>query len=206
MPSYTSPPKTWTTGSTVLAADMNTYISDAISALFPIGTYWDFHGAATSTETLVNGIWLQCNGVAVSRSTYADLNTHCSGLGYPDGSGNGTTTFNLPDFRGRDMIYHATSSGSTQAKTLGNTDGLALASRTPKPSVTVSGTTGSHTHGAGSFVIATGTVGAGSVGTTPAGGTPVSGTSGSSTATFSGSGTVAPGWIVGGMRYIKAFT
>lgn len=40
--------------------------------------------------------WLECNGVAVSRTTYASL---WIVMGRPD-TGNGTTTFNLPDLRG----------------------------------------------------------------------------------------------------------
>lgn len=43
------------------------------------------------------GTWLKCNGAAVSRTTYADL---FDKLGTTYGAGNGTTTFNLPDFRG----------------------------------------------------------------------------------------------------------
>jgi len=42
--------------------------------------------------------WLLCNGDAVSRTTYADL---FAVIGTTYGSGNGSTTFNVPDFRGR---------------------------------------------------------------------------------------------------------
>lgn len=41
--------------------------------------------------------WLECNGAAVSRTTYADL---FSVIGTTWGAGNGSTTFTLPDFRG----------------------------------------------------------------------------------------------------------
>ena len=41
--------------------------------------------------------WLECNGDAVSRTTYSKL---FSVIGTTYGSGNGTTTFNLPDLRG----------------------------------------------------------------------------------------------------------
>lgn len=41
--------------------------------------------------------WLGCNGNAVSRSTYASL---FAAIGTTWGSGDGSTTFNLPDFRG----------------------------------------------------------------------------------------------------------
>ncbi len=42
--------------------------------------------------------WLLCNGAEVSRATYADLFTL---IGTDYGVGNGNTTFNLPDLRGR---------------------------------------------------------------------------------------------------------
>jgi microcystin-dependent protein len=42
--------------------------------------------------------WLLCAGQAVSRSTYADLFTAISTT---YGAGDGSTTFNLPDLRGR---------------------------------------------------------------------------------------------------------
>ena len=41
--------------------------------------------------------WLQANGAAVSRTTYASLFT---AIGTMYGSGDGSTTFNLPDYRG----------------------------------------------------------------------------------------------------------
>lgn len=41
--------------------------------------------------------WLPCNGVAVSRSTYAAL---FGAIGTTFGAGNGSTTFNVPDLRG----------------------------------------------------------------------------------------------------------
>lgn len=42
--------------------------------------------------------WLLCNGDAVSRTTYADL---FAVIGTTFGTGDGSTTFNVPDFRGR---------------------------------------------------------------------------------------------------------
>ena len=42
--------------------------------------------------------WLLCDGAAVSRTTYADL---FAVIGTTFGSGDGSTTFNLPDLRGR---------------------------------------------------------------------------------------------------------
>jgi microcystin-dependent protein len=48
-------------------------------------------------ETVPSG-WLECNGAAVSRTTYASL---FSAIGTAFGEGDGSTTFNLPDLRGR---------------------------------------------------------------------------------------------------------
>lgn len=49
----------------------------------------------------IPGGWLVCDGSAVSRTTYAAL---FSVIGTTYGSGNGSTTFNLPDFKGRMAI------------------------------------------------------------------------------------------------------
>jgi len=49
------------------------------------------------TETAPTG-WLLCNGAAVSRSTYASL---FAVIGTTFGTGDDSTTFNVPDFRGR---------------------------------------------------------------------------------------------------------
>lgn len=45
--------------------------------------------------------WLECNGAAVSRADYAAL---YAAIGTAYGAGDGATTFNLPDFRGRTII------------------------------------------------------------------------------------------------------
>lgn len=42
--------------------------------------------------------WLECNGQAISRTTYATL---FGKIGTTHGQGDGTTTFNVPDYRGR---------------------------------------------------------------------------------------------------------
>ncbi len=61
----------------------------------PTGTVMDFAGAAVPTG------WLLCAGQAVSRITYAALYTALGGASSPYGQGDGSTTFNLPDLRGR---------------------------------------------------------------------------------------------------------
>lgn len=59
--------------------------------------------------------WLLCDGAAVSRTTYATL---FAAIGTTWGAGDGSTTFNLPDLRGRAPIGAGTGSGLT-ARTLG---------------------------------------------------------------------------------------
>lgn len=56
----------------------------------PIGSYIPFGGTAIPTG------WLLCNGQAVSRTDYAEL---FKVIGTAYGSGNGSTTFNIPDLR-----------------------------------------------------------------------------------------------------------
>lgn len=45
--------------------------------------------------------WLICDGSAVSRTTYADL---FAAIGTTYGAGDGSTTFNLPDFSGARIL------------------------------------------------------------------------------------------------------
>jgi len=53
--------------------------------------------------------WLVCNGSAISRTTYADL---FAIIGTQFGSGDGSTTFHLPDLRGRFVRGWANGSGN----------------------------------------------------------------------------------------------
>lgn len=52
----------------------------------------------SSTRTANHGNWFLCNGQAISRTTYAEL---FSIIGTNFGAGDGSTTFNLPDYRGK---------------------------------------------------------------------------------------------------------
>lgn len=58
----------------------------------PIGAITQFSGSIAPTN------WLFCNGQAVSRTTYSEL---FAVIGTTYGEGDGSTTFNLPDFIGR---------------------------------------------------------------------------------------------------------
>jgi microcystin-dependent protein len=68
--------------------------------------------------------WLLCDGSDVSRTTYADL---FAAIGITYGAGNGTTTFTLPDLRGRVIIMvDGAANRITAASTGGgNADSLA---------------------------------------------------------------------------------
>lgn len=96
-------PASVSTGDLVTSTWLNTYIRDNMNAMFPIGTFILRAANYTTVETAVEGRWLQCNGVAVSRTTYADLFAYLNGLtpALPFGNGDGATTFTLPDLRGR---------------------------------------------------------------------------------------------------------
>lgn len=75
---------------------------------------WAALGAATTTEMPTGSVipwtgspsappdgWLLCNGAAVSRTTYSSLYAITSTY---FGVGDGSTTFNLPDFRGLSLV------------------------------------------------------------------------------------------------------
>ncbi|MBC7746656.1 tail fiber protein [Pedobacter sp.] len=56
---------------------------------------------ATSAAVTVPTGWLACDGVAVSRTTYAGLFTAISTT---YGAGDGSTTFNVPNYKGRALV------------------------------------------------------------------------------------------------------
>lgn len=102
--------------------------------------------------------FLVCDGSVISRTGYADLFAlaNSAGLiGTVFGAGDGSTTFSLPDMRGRTIVGVGTHS---DVSSLGTTDNLAAASRTPrhthdvpahfhgKGTIQISNASGSHTH------------------------------------------------------------
>lgn len=77
---------------------------------------------AWTTTTAPTG-FLLCDGSAVSRVTFATLNTLLSAAGYPFGNGDGVTTFNVPDMRGYFPFGKtAAGTGSTLGGTFGTLD------------------------------------------------------------------------------------
>ena len=59
--------------------------------------------------------WLKANGAAISRTAYSDL---FNAIGTNYGSGDGSTTFNLPDYRGEFLRCWADGSGTDSGRTL----------------------------------------------------------------------------------------
>lgn len=85
--------------------------------------------------------WLECNGAAVSRTTYATL---FAAIGTTFGVGNGSTTFNIPDLRGewvrgwsngRSGVDTGRAFGSTQSEMIG-----------PHTHTGTTSSNGAHTH------------------------------------------------------------
>lgn len=68
-------------------------VETALGTLLPTGTI-----VATARSTAPNEKWLIAEGQAVSRTTYATL---FAAIGTTYGAGNGSTTFNLPNLKGR---------------------------------------------------------------------------------------------------------
>lgn len=94
--------------------EANAHVNDsAMHQQAPTGAGMEFWGAESAVPTG----WLLCDGRAVSRATYATLHTllkDAGGVGtYVYGSGDGTTTFNLPDKRGRVTLSKDNMGGSS---------------------------------------------------------------------------------------------
>lgn len=107
--------------------DSPAYIKNKpIAGLIPSGAMMMWGAAAAPTG------WLLCDGSAVSRSTYAGL---FSVISTTFGMGDGSTTFNVPDFRQRFPLGKASSgTGATLGTTGGNIDhvhGSPLTTGTP---------------------------------------------------------------------------
>ena len=81
--------------------------------IVPIGSVVDF-----ASDPAPNG-WLLCFGQAISRTTYSAL---FAVLGMTYGAGDGSTTFNLPDLRGR-VVAGQDDMGGSSANRLTNQSG-----------------------------------------------------------------------------------
>jgi len=148
----------------------------AAEARIPTGCVMAF-----AMETAPTG-WLECDGAAVSRTTYADL---FAAIGEQWGEGDNSTTFNLPDLRGAFLrgwnhgkpsgIFDPNADARTPATggTAGDHVGTAQTGQNMAHTHTVIGSSGSPTAYLSSSVWAPGAVAAGvaSGAASPAGGT-----------------------------------
>lgn len=103
------------TGATVAGAIDATVIKQGSYRLVPAGVLAPYAGASAPDG------WLLCYGQAVSRTTYADLFTAISTT---YGAGDSSTTFNLPDLRGRVVAGQDDMGGSSANRLTGQTGGL----------------------------------------------------------------------------------
>ena len=155
---------TFTSGTTAVASEVNQNFSDILSFLNSTGVNV-YQAGSINTAAMANdavtrakmadvvkpGIgdikmsgassassgWLRCDGSAVSRTTYATLFAE---IGTTFGTGDGSTTFNLPDMRGRFPVGVGTHTDTD----LGDDEGESTESnRTPNASTD---SQGSHTH------------------------------------------------------------
>jgi microcystin-dependent protein len=120
------------TGNAVYSGSIQTPSGGGLS---PAGSILIWGGAVNSPPTG----YLICDGSAVSRETYANL---FAAVGTTHGSGNGATTFNLPDLR--DKFVVGASGTKAVASTGGSADAIVVSH-----THTYSGTTsnnGDHNH------------------------------------------------------------
>lgn len=112
--------------------------SAATSVLMPTGAIMPYAGASAPTG------YLFCGGNAVSRATYSDL---FGIIGVTYGVGDGSTTFALPDLRGR-VIAGQDDMGGSSANTLTNAQADQLGGTLGNETHTLTTTElPAHTHG-----------------------------------------------------------
>ena len=99
--------------------------------------------AGTSAPTS----WVACDGSAISRSTYATL---FAAIGTTWGSGDGSTTFNVPDLRGMFVRGTGTNATGSSSGAVGPSVGAYAADTYLNHSHTATSTDSGHTHTIGS--------------------------------------------------------
>jgi microcystin-dependent protein len=136
-----------------MAAKKNLPPPPATLGLYPVGTMLSLAGTINESALKAQG-WLYCNGNTVSRTTYSAL---YEVIGNAFGDGDGTSTFNLPDARGR--FLRGTDNGAGvdpdsanrtanhPGGNTGNNVGSVQGYATAKPTVAFTATTaGNHCH------------------------------------------------------------
>tara|TARA_R100000808_G_scaffold2285_2_gene9341 strand:+ start:386 stop:1225 length:840 start_codon:yes stop_codon:yes gene_type:complete len=96
-------------------------IDELLALALPVGTIQMYAKSTAPTQTTNGGIWLVCDGTAVSRTVTYDALFAVIGTTY--GVGDGSTTFNIPDLRARVPVGYNTdtiSGRSTRAMAAGS--------------------------------------------------------------------------------------
>lgn len=123
-------------------AETNAGVSDTVavtpnklmaSNYTPSGCVMSFAGTAAPTG------WLECNGNAVSRTTYSAL---FAAIGTTYGIGDGSTTFNLPDLRGEFIRGWDHGRGVDTGRSLGSAQADELEAHVHEHSANIAGTGG----------------------------------------------------------------
>lgn len=86
----------------------------AVKNIVQTGSLMPFAGSTAPSG------WLKCDGSAISRTTYADL---FAVIGTTYGAGDGSTTFNIPNYTNARFVTSATVAVKGNGKALGFTDG-----------------------------------------------------------------------------------
>lgn len=120
------------------AADLSASITaQGVSSLVPAGVVMPYAGATAPTG------WLLCDGSAISRTVYATL---FAAVSTAHGTGDGSTTFNLPNYLGRFLRGRANGSAndpdraSRTAASAGGNTGDAVGSVQPDAMQRLQGT------------------------------------------------------------------
>lgn len=123
--------QTYTYNNKVWVYSGTAWVGGTVISALPAGSVQMYAAPVTQstsvgvvTTTAPSG-WLLANGDAVSRTTYSTL---FAAVGTTYGAGNGSTTFNLPDLRGRLPMGVGTGVGLNASGT-GVTSGTAMTAR-----------------------------------------------------------------------------
>lgn len=98
---------------TVVSGDSGGTVVTTIDV--PPGIVWPYAGSSAPTGFLL------CYGQAISRTTYANL---YAVIGTTYGTGDGSTTFNLPDLRGRAVFGKDNMGGSAASRITSGVSGV----------------------------------------------------------------------------------
>jgi microcystin-dependent protein len=115
--------------------NFSTTVATALAALVPSGTV-----SQTARATAPTG-YLLCDGSAISRTTYSSL---FDAIGTAYGTGDGSTTFNIPNLKGRVPVGR--DSAQTEFDTLGETGGAKTHTLTTAEMPSHTHTQNSHSH------------------------------------------------------------